>query len=78
MVYKIKEEKVKEIKNGRSNLYIASTIGCTEQHLCNIFSGKSNCSKSLAILLSLINNDSEYMNLALDDKINIYFNPIED
>ena len=76
MSYKIKKEKIVELKDGRSNSYIASKIGCTEQHVGKIFLGMKNCSKSVALLLvsfcQKINIDN------IDDEIlDTYFDKVE-
>lgn len=76
MSYKIKKEKVEELKDGRSNSYIAGKIGCTEQHIGKLFLGVKNCSKSIALLLvsfcQKINIDD-----INDEILNIYFDKIK-
>lgn len=73
MFFRIKQENLNELKNGRTNKYIANRIGCTEQHICNVFKSKTNCSKALALsLVSLDTNQSD-----LESKINYYFDKVD-
>jgi hypothetical protein len=76
MTYKIKEGKANELKDGRTNTYLANKIGSTQQYIGKIFLGIKNCSKPMALLLislcQKINIDS-----IDDDTIKIYFDEIK-
>ena len=48
---KIKKEKLKELKDGRKNNVIAETFGISAQHVSNMFVGRSDCPKAIALLL---------------------------
>lgn len=77
MSYKIKKEKVEELKDGRKNIIIAEKIGCTPQHLGKIFLGERNCSKRIAILLVSINQKFIRENQNIDEMINFYFDKVD-
>lgn len=77
MVYKIKKDKVKELKDGRNNISIAEKIGCNPQHIGKIFLGERNCSKGLAMLLILINKNFNTENFDIDGMIDTYFDKVE-
>lgn len=48
---KVREDKVKELKDGRKNNVIAETFGISAQHVSNMFVGRSDCPKTIALLL---------------------------
>ena len=77
MVYKIKEEKAEELKNGRTIKYISDKCGCTRDHLSKLFLGKRNCTKSLAFLLVLISKGETISTFDMDSKISEYFDEID-
>lgn len=77
MTYRVKIEKLDELKNGRTCKYIAEKCDCTSQYVSKLFSGKSHCSKALAFLLATISNNSQTENLSIDEKVEFYFDKIE-
>lgn len=48
---KMREERRKELKDGRKNYVIAEMFGVSFQHVSNIFLGRCECPKTLALLL---------------------------
>lgn len=76
MSYKIKKDKIEELKDGRSNSYIASKIGCTEQHIGKIFLGIKNCSKSIALLLVSFCQKRNVDSIN-DEILNTYFDKVK-
>lgn len=48
---KVREDKVKELKDGRKNNVIAEIFGISAQHVSNMFVGRSDCPKTIALLL---------------------------
>lgn len=48
---KIRDEKLKELKDGRQNKVLSELFGVSPQHLSNVFKGRYECSKELALLL---------------------------
>lgn len=52
-MYKIREDKIKELKDGRNLRTIGETIGITEQYLSMIFNGKT-CTQIIAWSLVML------------------------
>lgn len=77
MAYKVKKEKVDELKDGRKNIIIAEKIGCNPQYLGKVFLGERNCSKRIAILLVSINQKFAIENHNVDEMISKYFDEVE-
>ena len=42
MFYRIKLDKVKELRNGRTNIYISQITGYAREYVSNILTGKRN------------------------------------
>ena len=41
-MYRIKLDKVEELRNGRTNIYLAEITGFTREYISNIMTGKRN------------------------------------
>lgn len=41
-MYRIKLDKVQELRHGRTNIYLAELTGFTKEYVCHIMSGKRN------------------------------------
>lgn len=61
-MYKVKQDKIKELKDGRNLRTIGEIIGITEQYLSMIFNGKP-CTKIIACNLIMLKE-----NILITDK----------
>lgn len=72
-MYKIRVEKVAELKDGRTNRSISQKVGCSETHINQLFLGNKKCSETLAKLLILMCTNYTKDNCSLDDVVKEYF-----
>lgn len=77
-MYRIKLNKLDELKEGKTNIYLESKIGYTRQYLSEIFTGKRIIDKETAVkILDPICSESVKLKDKLDkkgiDKVLKYF-----
>lgn len=77
MVYRIKKEKVEELKDGRTNKAIASRIGLTTDHLGKIFNGRQTCTQALAMLLTLLGKNLQIEEGKLQETVEYFFEQVD-
>lgn len=70
---KIREEKSKELKDGRKNVAIAETLGISFQHVGNIFNGKTECPKALALLFISLKEGIAINDKTMPEWLEYYF-----
>lgn len=76
-VYKIRKDKVEELKDGRTISSIAEKIGLSTSHLSLILSGSHTCPKNLAILLSILGRHLQVEEYKLQENLNYFFEKVE-
>ena len=70
---KIRQEKIKELKDGRKHRALAELCGVSEQHICNIFKGRYDCPKSIALLLISLKERISVDDRTMPEWIKYYF-----
>lgn len=78
MYYKIKVDKVSELKDGRTNKSIASKVGCSETHINQLFLGNKKCSETLAKLIILMCTNSTNNENTIQDSLKYFFKEVKD
>lgn len=71
-MYKIKEDKIKELKDGRNLRAIGEVIGITEQYLSQIFNGKP-CTQIIAWNLIILKENILITDKRKADFLDYYF-----
>lgn len=71
-MYKIKKDKIKELKDGRNLRKIGEIIGITEQYLSMIFNGKQ-CTKIIAWSLIILKENVLITDKRQDEFLDYYF-----
>lgn len=71
-MYKIREDKIKELKDGRNLRAIGEIIGITEQYLSKIFNGQQ-CTKIIAWNLVILKENISITDRRKEDLLNYYF-----
>lgn len=77
ITYRIRKDKIKELKDGRTNKSIAEKIGLSESHLCLVLNGSETCPKYLAILLSLIGAHMQVQEYRMQEVVDYFFEKVE-
>lgn len=76
MTYKIKSDRIEDLKSGRTIKHIASKCDCSPNYISAVFSQKRNCSKAVAFLLASIGSNNKTDNLDIDEKVGFYFEKV--
>lgn len=71
-MFKIREDKIKELKGGRNLRAIGKIIGITEQYLSMIFNGKA-CSEIIAWNLVVLKENILITDKGKEELLNYYF-----
>lgn len=70
---KIREEKIEELRDGRKNNALSEMFGVSTQHLSNVFTGRYECSKTLALLLISIKERIPVNDRTMPEWLKYYF-----
>lgn len=73
-MYKIKEDKAEELKDGRTFVYLSKIIGKTTVYISAIFAGYHKCSKTIAISLISIKENIAVNDNKMEEFLKYYFN----
>ncbi len=71
-IYYIKEDKIEELKDGRTIAYISKILGITPTFLRLVFNGEK-CKKMLAMSLINLKDKIPFNSLEMEEKIKYYF-----
>ena len=76
-LYRIRKDKIKELKDGRTNKVFAEKTGLSEAHLCNVLNGNTYCPKYLATLLSLYGVHMQVQEYRIQEIVDYFFEKVE-
>lgn len=70
---KIRLEKAKELKDGRKGKVLAEILGLSEQHISNIFNGKFEATRPVALVLVSIKENITVNDRKMAEWLEYYF-----
>jgi len=76
-LYRIRKDKIKELKDGRTNKVFADKTGLSEAHICNVLNGSAYCPKYLATLLSLYGAHMQVQEYRIQEVVDYFFEEVE-
>lgn len=73
---KIREERREELRDGRKYVALANMFGVSYQHVSNIFNGRFECTKALALLLISVKERIPVDDRAMPEWLKYYFEEV--
>ena len=70
---KIRAEKIQELRDGRKNNVIAEMFGISAQHVSNMFKGRYECPKTIALLLISLKENIAVNGRTMTEWLKYYF-----
>lgn len=72
-MYRIIQDKAKELKDGRTNKYISEIMGMNKCYITSILKGNKACSKIVAMVLINIKTNIQIGTNTMEIELNKYF-----
>lgn len=75
-MYRLKQEMLDTLRDGRTNLYLCEELGITSVHICNILKG-NKCKLLIAKSLISIKEKIAINDDKMEELLNYYFDKIQ-
>lgn len=76
-LYRIRKDKIKELKDGRTIRAFAEKTGLSDVHIGNVLNGTACCPKYLATLLSLFGVHMQVPEHRVQEIVDYFFEEVE-
>ena len=76
-LYKIRKDKIKELKDGRTIRAFAEKTGLSDTHIGNVLNRSAYCPKYLATLLSLFGVHMQVSENRIQEIVDYFFEEVE-
>lgn len=70
--YYLKQDKMEELKDGRTIVNMAKTLGITQRYLSLVLNGEK-CKKMLAMSLINLKHKTPFYSIEMEEQLNYYF-----